>query len=83
LANLRAAAKAFQRAAQLSEQVSLRMQRVDRLAERATAEKAVNTRRQRSPEVAKVVELFHSPASARQAFIASQIFGLPRAFEPR
>ena len=38
-------------------------------------------RRPVSPEVMQVVALFKSPSAARQAVIASVIFGPPRAFE--
>jgi hypothetical protein len=70
---------AFAAVDQIDELVAARLERVMK----HPVELTHATRRQvASPDVLQALAMFRSPHSARQAFIAGQIFGPPRALEP-
>ncbi|HTA30861.1 MAG TPA: hypothetical protein VK731_10255 [Candidatus Cybelea sp.] len=77
LASLSESRQAYDRASQLDKTAASRIERVPGQEVQLTAV----IRRPVSPEVMQVVALFKSPSAARQAVIASVIFGPPRAFE--
>lgn len=80
LARLNESAAAYTRSSQLTERVTARMHAV----EKATAEarpEAPRDRRNTSTDIAEAVRLLRAPHSARQAMIASVVFGPPKSFE--
>jgi hypothetical protein len=77
LATLSESQQAYTRASQLDKSAAARIERVP--GQEVQLTKVI--REQASPEIAQVVSLFKNPKAARQAVIASIIFGSPRAFE--
>ncbi len=80
LARLNESAAAYTRASHLTERVTERMRTVDATTEHARPDAPVAHVR-RSPEIASAVGLLRKSDSARQAMIASVVFGQPKAFE--
>jgi hypothetical protein len=76
LATLSESNAAYTRASQLDKSAAARIERVPGQMVQLTTV----TRRTVSPEAAQVVAMFRNPRAARQAVIASVIFGPPRAF---
>jgi hypothetical protein len=83
MATLREAASAHERASQLGESFRERFESADRLAPTAPAKRSAARAVKRSHEVESVVALLRRPQTARQVFIASAVFGQPKALAER
>jgi hypothetical protein len=79
MAVLREAASAHDRASHLGESFRERFESADRLAPTAPATRSAVRLAKRSSEVESVVALLRHPKTARQVFIASAVFGQPKA----
>lgn len=79
MAVLREAASAHERASQLGDSFRERFESADRLAPTAPATRSAVRVVKRSSEVESVVALLRQPKTARQVFIASAVFGQPKA----
>jgi len=72
---------AFQRASHLHEGVAERLKRVEEITEHHLGKVPALLRPNLSAETAQTISLVRHPRTARQAMIASLIFGPPRALE--
>jgi hypothetical protein len=80
MAKLREAASAHERASQLGATIRDRVDAAELLAQQRTAAQSATHRSvKRSPEIESVVALLRQPRTARQVFIASTVFGQPKA----
>lgn len=80
MAKLREAAAAHHRASQIGGALRGRVDAAELLAQQRAAALPVASREvRRSPEVAAVLSLLRQPQTARQVFIASTVFGQPKA----
>ena len=77
LARMEESRAAHQRAARLQGQVAEQMQQVNELVSRHTHARQVSA----AAEAAQVVAMLRHPRTARHAFVASLVFGPPKAFE--
>ena len=77
LARMDESRQSHQRAARVSGQVAEQMQRADEQVSRHTHARRLSA----STEAAQVVALLRHPRTARHAFVASLVFGPPKAFE--
>jgi hypothetical protein len=75
------AALAYRKAQQLHEVTAGRLQQIADQARQHKPEKAPSRRAGRSPEIASAISLVRSPASVRQAFVASIVFSPPKGLE--
>jgi hypothetical protein len=79
MAKLREAASAHERVSHLGESFRERFESADRLAPTAPATRSAVREVKRSAEIESVVALLRQPRTARQVFIASAVFGQPKA----
>ena len=72
---------AYQRASHLPDEVAQHLKRVDQMVERHLIKPPAAHRQAVSVEAARTISMIRNPATARQAIIASIVFGPPKALE--
>ena len=72
---------AYRRASSLHEEVAEHLKRVEEITQRHQAKVPTAHRQAVSAEAARTISMIRHPATARQAIIASLVFGPPKALE--